>query len=146
MHLKRRFPLCVSSRRNHIKSLRAETPGGLALEIFDSIRVEYFNFLNLYGRCVIRYESFLTIFSLYIIAKQIEVKLVAITIEYFLNKLIIPRKFFANTPFKNDALETDLEETELKGIRKNHKVVSPHVFCILCNRLTIISMSHFSLT
>ena len=39
------------------------------------------NFVNLNGRCVLRYESFLTIFSLK--TQQIEVRLVAITIDTF---------------------------------------------------------------
>ena len=44
--------------------------------------MEYWNFLIFYGRYnALRYESFLTIFSL--LTQQIEIRLVAITIDFF---------------------------------------------------------------
>ena len=64
----------------------------LELNWIFTIRVEYCNeycnFLNLYGRYVLWYESFLTIFSLY--TQQIEEILGAITIDHFWPWAICP--------------------------------------------------------
>ena len=48
------------------------------IELIYTIRVEYWNFLILYGKYVLRYESFLTIFSLLTQQKE-----VAIIVKYF---------------------------------------------------------------
>ena len=62
---------------------------------FFTIRVMCRNFLNLYGRYVLQYKSFLTIFSLQ--TQQIEIRLVAIkqVSKY-------PLSFFANAPFNSN--------------------------------------------
>ena len=65
---------------------------------FFTIRVMCCNFLNLYGRYVLQYKSFLTIFFLK--TQQIEVRLVAIKTAFFIALSLYPLLFFANTPFK----------------------------------------------
>ena len=58
--------------------------------------VEYCNFLNLYGRYVLQHESILTIFSL--LTQQIEVRLLAINIEYLSTQAYTPFHFSFTVP------------------------------------------------
>ena len=61
-----------------------------------SIRVLWCNFLNLYGRYVLRYESFLTYFSFYMY--RIEVRVVAIPIDNFSLEAYTPFNFSWTLP------------------------------------------------
>ena len=67
---------------------------------FFTIRVMCCNFLNLYGRYVLQYKSFLKIFSLQ--TQQIEVRLVAIKSAYFSTKPIPPFIFSRTFPLSEN--------------------------------------------
>ena len=64
-----------------------------------AIRVECCIFPNLYGRCVLRCESFSTIFSLYDATDRSKIS------AFFIALSLYPLSFFANTPFNDDFLK-----------------------------------------
>ena len=71
--------------------------------IIYTIWVKYCNYENLFGRYAIRYESCLTIFFLQ--TQQIEVWLVAITLEFDLSLAYTPFHFSQTLPLIGRLLE-----------------------------------------
>ena len=99
------------------------------------------NFLNLGGCHVIRYESFLTIFSVY--TQQIAVRLVAIKRAYFSPYVYSHFHFSRTLPVRIVNVCSERKITELRDCQRNFKRLSiyreacPHVRLTTVTRKTL---------